>query len=186
MNKSRISKEQILQTSIVYAKEHGIQMLNIRTIATECNLSIGSIYNYFPTKADLIIAVMEEFWSHACTHEDIKDITLKDFFISYPILYEKIYQYLKLFEGNWLHQSALLDAETKERGSKVEHEYYDSIKKMMRLMLDYDETIRPDVWTNTFHKEAFCNFLFENTLIELSNGHSYPHYLLEVLRRLLR
>lgn len=186
MNKSKISKEQILHTSVLYAKEHGIQNMNIRMISTKCNVSIGSIYNYFPTKGDLIIAVMQEFWSHACTHEDIKDINLKDFFVSYPILYEKIYQYLQMFEGNWLHQSAWIDSDTKEKGSKFEREYFVSIKRMIRLMLDYDETISLDVWTSTFNKEAFCDFLFENTLIELNNAHASPKYLLEVLQRLLR
>lgn len=185
MKKNRISKDQILQAAITYAKTNGIQLLNIRALASTCDVSIGSIYNYFPTKTELIIAVMEEFWSHACTHEDIKDINIKNFFISFPVLYEKIHRYLNLFEGNWLHQSTFLDDEIKTLGKKVEHTYFDSIKKMMRILLDYDETIRPDIWTDTFDKDSFCEFLFDNMMIELSKAHAYPYYLIEVLKKLL-
>lgn len=185
MKSSKISKEQILQTSISYAKTNGIQCLNIRTIANACNVSIGSIYNYFPTKTELIIAVMEEFWSHACTHEDMEDINIQNFFISYPILYKKIYHYLNLFEGNWLHQATFLDNEIKVLGKKVERTYFDSIKQMIHILLDYDETISPDIWTDTFNKESFCEFLFENMMIELNKGHAYPYYLMELLKKIL-
>lgn len=185
MNKSKISKAQILQIALTFAKESGIQNLNIRNIARACDVSIGTIYNYFPTKAQLIIAVMEDFWSHACSHEDIKDMRLDNFFKSYPILYVKLYHYLELFEGNWLHQSALLDAHVRKLGREVEHKYFDNIKTMLRLMIAYDQTIRKNIWTDTFTKDAFCEFLFDNTIQQLQKGHAYPHFLLALLKHFM-
>lgn len=185
MNKSKISRKQILQASIVFAKKNGIQNLNIRDIAHTCDVSIGSIYNYFPTKAELIIAVMEDFWSHACTHDDIKDMRLDNFFESYPLLYTKLYHYLSFFEGNWLHQSAMLNAHVRELGRTVELKYFDNIKTMLRLMIEKDQTIRQTIWTDTFTKDSFCEFLFHNTIQQLQKGHAYPHFWLELLKQLL-
>lgn len=40
----------IVDTAYHYACEHGLSSLSIRTIAKECSVSVGSIYNYFPVK----------------------------------------------------------------------------------------------------------------------------------------
>ncbi len=36
--------------------------VSMRGIARECGIAVGSIYNYFPTKNDLMIAVVVEMW----------------------------------------------------------------------------------------------------------------------------
>lgn len=56
MNKIVTSKENILKASREIASKDGLQSINMRNVAKHCGVAVGSIYNYFPSKADLIIA----------------------------------------------------------------------------------------------------------------------------------
>ena len=62
MNKIVTSKEDILKASREIASKDGLQSINMRNVAKHCGVAVGSIYNYFPSKADLIIATVEDIW----------------------------------------------------------------------------------------------------------------------------
>lgn len=62
MNTTVTSKEEILRISREFVQAEGWKSINIRAIAKACNISIGSIYNYFHNKSDLIAATVESVW----------------------------------------------------------------------------------------------------------------------------
>ena len=94
MNTIVTSKEEILCVSRALIQNQGWKAVNIRTVAKECNISIGSVYNYFENKADLIAATVESVW-HDIFHlsenmfsfDDFsgkllqQGVTVKDFFL---------------------------------------------------------------------------------------------------------
>ena len=51
MNKVVTSREEILKVSRELLKEQNGAALNIRTVASACGVSVGSIYNYFHSKS---------------------------------------------------------------------------------------------------------------------------------------
>ncbi len=62
MNTVVTSREEILRAAgemVKVGKGDGVSM---RGIARECGIAVGSIYNYFPTKNHLMIAVVVEMW----------------------------------------------------------------------------------------------------------------------------
>ena len=62
MNKGAMSKEKILQTGRILIREEGWSAMNIRTVAALCGVSVGSIYNYFDSKAAFVGDVVESIW----------------------------------------------------------------------------------------------------------------------------
>lgn len=56
------SKEAILATSRRLIREQGWEAISIRSVAKACDISVGSIYNYFTGKSDLIAATVESVW----------------------------------------------------------------------------------------------------------------------------
>ena len=62
MNTVITSKEAILDISRQLVREKGLGAVNIRTIAAACGVSVGSIYNYFCSKSDLVMATIESIW----------------------------------------------------------------------------------------------------------------------------
>ena len=63
MNKVVTSKEEILQTSRELIQKKGWSAVSIRSVASACNVSVGSIYNYFDSKTDLVGATIESVWN---------------------------------------------------------------------------------------------------------------------------
>lgn len=55
MSKTVTSKESILVACKDIVRESGMPVLNMRNVAQRCQVAVGSIYNYFPSKEDLIL-----------------------------------------------------------------------------------------------------------------------------------
>ena len=62
MNTVVTSKEEILETSRELIRTQGWSAVSIRSVAAACGVSVGSIYNYFDSKADLVGATVESVW----------------------------------------------------------------------------------------------------------------------------
>lgn len=185
VNTSKISKEEILSATTSMAKMHGLQKMNMRDIAKQCGVSVGTLYNYFPTKDALVIAIIEDFWHQAFTHDTIADLSLDDFFKCYHQLYALAYQHLGIFEAQWIYQLTKMDEKTIAFGKQMEANYFQRIQKMLMIMLDQDLHIHKNIWSTTFTKADFLDFLYRNTLDELKKGTENPIFLFELLKRLL-
>ena len=61
MNKTVTSREAILAASQKLVMEKGLQAVNMRTVASVCGVAVGSVYNYFPSKAELLTATGKMF-----------------------------------------------------------------------------------------------------------------------------
>ena len=62
MNTVITSRENILETCKKIVSNKGLTAINMRLVAKECNIALGSIYYYFPSKDDLLIAIIESVW----------------------------------------------------------------------------------------------------------------------------
>ena len=62
MNTVVTSKEDILRASRELIRQRGWSAVNIRSVAAACGVSVGSIYNYFDSKAALVGATVESVW----------------------------------------------------------------------------------------------------------------------------
>ena len=62
MNTIVTSKEEILKTSREMIRQQGWSTVSIRSVAAACGVSVGSIYNYFDSKAELVGATVESVW----------------------------------------------------------------------------------------------------------------------------
>lgn len=185
MNKNVTSKEHILSVTQEIAKNEGLANISIRKVAERCNIAIGSIYNYYPTKSALIIAVIENFWC-GLFHRDICTWSEKIRFTeSFEDIYHKFYTYLQEFRHNFLQQIASLTVAEKEAGRKAEAETFRHIQKGFLALLERDTQIREDIWDEKFTKEDFSLFLFANMMCMLRNDQTDCTFLIELLNRLL-
>ena len=54
MNTVITSRENILETCKKIVSNKGLTAINMRLVAKECNIALGSIYYYFPSKDELL------------------------------------------------------------------------------------------------------------------------------------
>ena len=62
MNTVVTSRQALLAASRTVAQGQGLDGLNIRAVAAEARVSVGSVYNYFSGKTELLAATVEEIW----------------------------------------------------------------------------------------------------------------------------
>ena len=69
MPKQVIDKGKLIDQAYAIAAREGISALSVRKLAGACGIAVGSIYMYFPTKADLTAAVFTRFFGQALFEE---------------------------------------------------------------------------------------------------------------------
>ncbi len=185
MNIVITSRELLLEAAKEIAAKDGISKINIRAVAAKCGVSIGSIYNYFPTKADLVVAVIENFWLSAFVDLRPENLIDRGFIQCFEIVYDKLSAYLATFQNSWVEQLALLKAKEKEMGRQRESDYFGRIKNIYVTSLTNDKEISDDLWDCDFTKEAFSEFALENMLSMLKNGQKDGHYFIRILKKIL-
>ncbi len=55
--------KKIIETSLALFEKRPYQKVNVRTIAEEVGIAVGTLYNYYPTKWELYMSVFEESWN---------------------------------------------------------------------------------------------------------------------------
>jgi AcrR family transcriptional regulator len=80
----------------------GYMNLTMRNVSKACNIALGTIYNYYPTKKDLVIEMMTEYW-HGYINKT-QDIVNSDntFYDKLKIIFDDLSIFLKTFKEIWL------------------------------------------------------------------------------------
>lgn len=185
MNKVVTSKEHILEAAKEIAYSQGLSEISIRGVAGVCGVSVGSIYNYFPTKADLVMEVVGDFWK-SVFHKDLGENVRNESFVEFfGQIYGEFYEYLKEFQENFLQQIASFSAADKQKGRAIEAQYMRHIQKGMGKVLSADPNIDQKIWTREFSQENFIAFVFGNMMMMLRNNQRDCGFFQQVLAKLL-
>lgn len=62
MRAAASSREEILSKCKELVREKGAGALTVQAVASACSISVGCVYNYFPSKASLVLASIESIW----------------------------------------------------------------------------------------------------------------------------
>lgn len=185
MNKIVVSKEIILDAAKNIAFKEGLSKINIRTTAAACGISVGSVYNYFPSKSDLVIAVIEDFWRSIFKDKICIETSHETFEEFFDFVFQELKENLKEFQGGLLRQIVSLSDMEKKKGKKVEDEYWLHLKNKMLIILEKDKLIRSSLWTKTFTREEFISFAFYNMISMLKSNKENCEFFKEIIRKTL-
>lgn len=106
---------------IIY--EEGISAISMRKIAARCNIGVGTIYNYYPNKMDIIIGVVMDFWKDCILNFNINQIQNPDFFEEIELFYFHILKYLKQFRDDFLEYLSTLPYNIRIQAKEKESEF---------------------------------------------------------------
>ncbi|HML66754.1 MAG TPA: TetR/AcrR family transcriptional regulator [Clostridia bacterium] len=158
----------------------GVDAINIRRLAKEANIAVGTVYNYFESKQEVLLALTEEYWQNAL--EEMRHrITAARF--SDQIAQIIVFLRTKMNDcAKVLMKSLRDDAATGQiRMSAMQS----VLKQALVERLDRDSTIRTGVWSENFTKESFAGFLLINLVILMQQENGDEGTLLEILDRIL-
>ncbi len=184
MNIIITSKEQILDASRQLAVEEGLEKINMRAVACKSGIAVGSVYNYFPAKSDLISATVQSVWSEIMkplhrVQEDLDFIALIRFF------YETVQNGSTRYPTFFTHHSMSFSDLEKSAGRETMNQFLKHVKSKLLQSLKCDQGISENIFSEQFSEEMFIDFIFSNLLTMLVNKEENCDYLIEIIKRTL-
>lgn len=182
MNIVVTSREAILSECKKIVMEKGISAINMRTVAGACGVAVGSIYNYFPSKTDLITASVEEVWKDIF-HMSIEKAEFEHVTDCLEWVFYSIKRGCVKYPGFFTLHSMSFTAEDKEKGKQMMEKHFEHIKQNIRQVLDKDKKVRSDAFNEILTPEVFVDLMFSiiTSMLLQSKDEIVP--LLEMVKR---
>lgn len=176
------SKEAILEACRQLVSQKGLEALNMREVAASCHVALGSLYNYFPSKGELIAAAIESVWQDIFQMGKECRATA-----SYPEyvgwIFERVQQGTLQYPHFFSAHSLSFSSPEKGRARQVMERYFSHMKSGMMQALQGDSSVKTMAFRAGFSQEDFVEFTLSALLSLLVQQNSSCEILLEVIRR---
>lgn len=184
MNTVVTSKEEILKTSRELIQQQGWSGVSIRSVAAACGVSVGSIYNYFDSKTELIGATVESVWCEIF-HRPQDAGVFQDTQACVAWLYDRMAYGCQQYPGFFTLHSLGFLGEEKPDGKRRMQQTWRHILDGLCEVLQRDTRIRPDAFNQQLTAQQFADVLFSLMLSALLRQDYDPTAVLEIVRRTL-
>nr|WP_125115025.1 TetR/AcrR family transcriptional regulator [Agathobaculum sp. Marseille-P7918] len=182
MHSTITSRDEILKVCRDMIQKDGWTSVNIRALANACDISVGSVYNYFNSKADLTASMIESVWRDIfCLPQD-PDI-LHNILSCITWIFQRLKDGEKRYPGFFHLHAVSFFGEEKEDGKERMLQSWQHVMQVLCTVLQQDPQIRPNAFTDTFTREHFADLLFSLILSALLRNNYDPSPVLEVIRR---
>lgn len=128
-------KQLILSKAKELLFSEGYEKLNMRSLSKACDIALGTTYNYFPTKKDLVVEMMIEYWKEYFVH--FREIASGE-----QPLYEKLHgifleleHFINNFKASWLTPGLYANPDYVESGVREEDIYMERLVKAIETLL---------------------------------------------------
>lgn len=157
-------RQEILKQAKMIMVNEGYKGLNMRTVAKKCNFAVGTIYNYFPTKDDLLAQLMADYWEEyygVLGKVDQEDL---DLLSKLRKIYEQLELFLNTFLETWLKMNRDIHYQHSEKGFKRKEDFTEKLIIKLKIMIEKENNlgkkiIRSEVTTYELSRFIILNFL---------------------------
>ncbi|MEA5144138.1 MAG: TetR/AcrR family transcriptional regulator [Oscillibacter sp.] len=183
MNTIKTSKEIMLETSRAMAAEKGLSSVNIRALAKRCGVAVGSVYNYFPSKAALLAETVAGVWADIFYMTE--GSTPTGFSNSVVWLLGCLRQGAESCPTFFAMHAQGFNTEERDTGRAVMAQYQAHMKQGLLRAMQTDPDLRPDAFSPDLTPEALVDFVFSHLLYLAAHPESSEETLLAVIRRVI-
>ena len=181
MNIIITSKDEILKNSRELIRQQGWPAVNIRSVARACDVSVGCIYNYFGSKAELVSATVESVW-YDIFHLPQESMEFDDTQSCITWIYERMEYGCEKYPGFFtLHSFGF--GEKKSDGKQLMYHTWEHIVNRLEAVLKHDTKVRPNAFNEQFTIEKLSNILFSLILSSILRQDYDPSVILEIIHR---
>ena len=159
MNTIVTSREAILAESRKLVMEKGLSAINMRSVANVCGVAVGSIYNYFPSKTELIRATVEDVWMDIF-HMSGESLDFEHFTECLAWLFDRIQKGCMKYPEFFTLHSVSFAADDKAKGRQTMELYFTHIKQSLLHVLTHDSAVRPNAFHAGLTPVVFVDMVF--------------------------
>ncbi|PCG21013.1 TetR/AcrR family transcriptional regulator [Brachyspira sp. G79] len=182
MNNIVTSKEDILKASRELIKRKGLNAINMRSVADEANIAVGSIYNYFKSKEELTIEVIVSVWADIFHSSDIC-LESESFIDSIDSIFKILEKGEKKYPNFFALHSNIMFGKNKDKGVNVMMNMIKHIKDNMYKTIIKDKNVREDAFNDNLSAEKFIDIIFSFIMDSMINGNYDSSSIKEIIKR---
>lgn len=172
INPEITSKEAIMLVCREIAAHQGFQALNMRTVAKECGIALGTLYNYYSDKDELLIAVISSIWQDIfhLPQDSAEPPTFPEYVAR---LFSHAMQELNSLPGFQQYpnfftaHSAAIAGSGKGKALDAMELCFGQIRSSLLTALRQDKSVNPEAFTGVLTEEGFVEFVLDNILLLL-------------------
>jgi AcrR family transcriptional regulator len=183
MNPPNTSREEIMRVSRKIVSERGLPALNMRALAKECGIALGTLYNYYSDKDELVVAAIESVW------QDILEKSPPDSGVSFSQYitqtYAHIIEKLKDYPDFLAAHSISVAGSVKGKARGMMERFFGKIRSELHEVLMNDKNVDRSIFSETFREENLIGHILDTITISIINGKPDCATLTEILDRLL-
>ncbi len=163
-------REELLKTARKQIESRGYARTTIRSVAAECGIAVGTVYNYFPSKDMLIATFVSEDW-HACIApiaemaEDDAETRLR-----------RVYDTIRMFADS--HRALFSDSDAKNA-------YYAAFSERHRQLRAQLAGLILPVFGDAEDRTFLSEFIAESLLIWTTEGKPFED-MYHIIQRLIK
>lgn len=183
MNPPNTSREEIMRVSRKIVSEKGLPALNMRALAKECGIALGTLYNYYSDKDELVVAAIESVW------QDILEKSAPDSGVRFSQYvtqtYAHIIERLKDYPDFLAAHSISVAGSAKGKARGMMERCFGKIRGELHAALREDKNVDRSIFSETFREEDLIEHILDTIPISIINGKPDCATLTEILDRLL-
>lgn len=166
------------------AREEGLSSLTIRRLAEESNISVGSVYNLFETKDNLILKLIENYWTSSLDRIfKESENSSGDFIFRLNQLYISFKSASEEFHEDWIKD--LVGAHMSNPDIvHMSNKYKKLVEFRIKELLEEDKNISKK-FDKDLTSEKLVGFIFENMMILLRDNKEDLDFLKIILEKIL-
>lgn len=182
MNNIVTSKEDILKASRELIRKKGLNSINMRSVADEANIAVGSIYNYFKSKEELTIAVIVSVWADIFHSSDIS-LESESFINSIDSIFKILEKGDKKYPHFFALHSTIIFGKNKDKSIDIMMNMIKHIKDSMHKTLINDKNIRKDAFNDNLNADKFIDIIFSFIMDSMMKGNYDSSSIKEIIKR---
>lgn len=208
--RSVITSEEILEQAYQLACEQGLRSLSIRSIAAACDVSVGTVYNSYASKTELINDVVGMFWQRAfaetmktlaANQEDAPDRRVNDdlttggddnatresndFIVFCETLSQSLKSALKEFRKDFLSDLSVLSEGDRLSAQKREQQSFIHARAGIKQALLGDPRVKQERLIGALAPDDLAALIWEALLDSARDEMGYDKTLFELLKATL-
>lgn len=155
-------RDTLLSCARSTADSDGIDALSIRSIAKKAGVATGTVYNYFSSKDEILLALTEEYWKQTLS-EMCTAITADSFCGQLEEIFRFLKEKIDRSAGKLMGSLSNIETAGQQRMTSMQ----DTLEKTLIRQMEQDPYIRKDAWDETFTMEQFARFIMMNMTLLL-------------------
>ena len=179
-----ISKERILKESRDLVANEGLDALSIRKLAKKCNVAVGTIYNNFSSKDDLMISTIESVWEDIFRIED-HDQGADDFLKYLSDIFTHLSLGIEKYPNFFTIHSLSFKSQSIGKAKDSMATYIEKLRENLIYILDKDPNIKKDAFDNDFTKDDLVEFIISTSLCFIVDKNYNKDLLLKIVEKTL-